>query len=147
MWYEFGPEVNGQQQLFYGFPPLERPDQIKVSADFSNNRYTDPSQCTYQPAPGILDSMSKFVQQRFRIDDPTPRDPATCLYTMSADAQIVLDTLPGFKNVAVLTGESGRAFKYTPLFGRILVELATTGKSAYDIAEFNINRPGIIKSS
>jgi glycine/D-amino acid oxidase-like deaminating enzyme len=45
--------------------------------------------------------------------------------------------------VAVLTGESGRAFKYTPLFGRILVELATTGKSAYDISEFRIDRPGL----
>jgi sarcosine oxidase len=62
---------------------------------------------------------------------------------MSADSQIILDCLPGFPNVSVLTGESGRAFKYTPLFGRILVELATTGKSAYDISEFSINRGGL----
>jgi monomeric sarcosine oxidase len=143
MWYEFGPEVNGQQQLFYGFPPLEQPDKIKVSADYSNDIYDDPRECSYKPDPRILEAISKFVAQRFKEIDPTPRDPATCLYTMSADSQIILDCLPGFPNVSVLTGESGRAFKYTPLFGRILVELATTGKSAYDISEFSINRGGL----
>lgn len=146
MWYEFGPTVNGQQQLFYGFPPLERPTQIKVSADFTNDIYTDPSQCTYKPDPAILEQMGAFLTGRFKDISPKPIDPITCLYTMSADAQIVMDTLPGYKNVAVLTGESGRAFKYTPLFGRILVELATTGRSAYDISEFSIYRKGIIKS-
>lgn len=144
MWYEFGPTVGGQQQLFYGFPPLEQPDRIKVSADFSNDIYDDPAECSYRPDPRILEQLSGFVKQRFNGIDPTPCDPSTCLYTMSADSQIILDCLPGFPNVAVLTGESGRAFKYTPLFGRILVELATTGKSAYDIREFRIDRKGLL---
>lgn len=143
MWYEFGPTTSGQQALFYGFPPLEQPDRIKVSADFSNDVYDDPTECSYRPDPRILDQLSSFVKQRFNGIDATPMDASTCLYTMSADSQIILDCLPGFSNVAVLTGESGRAFKYTPLFGRILVELATTGKSAYDISEFSINRKGL----
>ena len=145
MWYEFGPEVGGIQQLFYGFPPMEYPDKVKASADFTNDIFDDPSQCTYQPDPKILKLLSDFMTTRFQHVDPNPQLPVTCLYTMSSDAQIVLDTLPGFKNIAVLTGESGRAFKYTPLFGRILVQLATTGKSTYDISEFRITRPGILK--
>jgi glycine/D-amino acid oxidase-like deaminating enzyme len=36
-------------------------------------------------------------------------------------------------------------FKFTPLFGRILVDLATTGQTYYDITPFSIRRPGIIK--
>ena len=143
MWYEFGPTVDGRELLYYGFPPLGQPDRIKVSADFTNDLFTDPSQCSYRPDPRILDQMSAFMGTRFRSANPAPQDAMTCLYTMSADNQIILDTLPGRPNVAVLTGESGRAFKYTPLFGRILVQLATTGKCAYDISEFRINRPGL----
>lgn len=145
MWYEFGPTKNNQQQLFYGFPLLDGSHKIKVSADFTNNQYQDPSQCTYQPDPRILDQMSSFMMHRFKGVEPTPHDAICCLYTMSPDAQVVLDTLPGFENVAVLTGESGRAFKYTPVFGRILVQLATTGKSTYNISEFSIKRKGIIR--
>jgi sarcosine oxidase len=66
---------------------------------------------------------------------------------MSADGEMILDNLPGFQNVSIFTGGSGRAFKFTPLFGRILVDLATTGKTYYDISPFSINRPGIITGS
>ncbi len=123
---------------------MEQAGRIKVSADFTNDIYDDPAQCTYRPDPRILAQMAAFLKQRFNGIDTTPMDASTCLYTMSADNQIILDCLPGFPNVAVLTGESGRAFKYTPLFGRILVELATTGKSAYDISEFRMDRKGLM---
>jgi monomeric sarcosine oxidase len=143
MWYEFGPTVNGRELLYYGFPPLDSPNLIKVSADFTNTTYTDPGQCSYKPDPQLITEMSAFMMDRFNGVKSTAKDPMTCLYTMSADAQIILDTLPGHSGVAVLMGESGRAFKYTPLFGRILVDLATTGKTDYDIHEFRFDRPGL----
>jgi glycine/D-amino acid oxidase-like deaminating enzyme len=147
MWFEFGPEVNGVQQQFYGFPPLERPGYIKASCEFSNQHYTDPSQCSYKPDPGILKQIGDFLVERFHGVDPTPHNAATCLYTMSRDGQMILDTLPGYPNVAVLSGDSGRAFKFTPLFGRILVQLATTGTTPYNISEFSITRKGMIKKA
>lgn len=143
MWYEFGPTVGARELLYYGFPPLDQPCRIKVSADYTNDTYTDPAACTYRPDPDILRQMSAFMTERFHGVQPTPLDAMTCLYTMSADYQIILDTVPGHPRVAVLTGESGRAFKYTPLFGRILVELASSGKSAYDISEFSLSRAGL----
>ena len=143
LWYEFGPT---DQQLFYGFPPDEVPGSLKVSADFTNNKYSDPSQCTYQPDPQILSQISTFLGQRFNGVQATPSDASTCLYTMSADAQVILDRLGGFHNVAIFSGASGRGFKFTPLFGRILVDLATVGQTYYDIKPFSLSRPGIIKS-
>lgn len=146
MWFEFGEDSEQKPLQFYGFPPLERPGYIKASCEFSNQHYTDPSQCSYQPDPRTLKQIGDFLVTRFRGVDPTPHDAATCLYTMSADGQMILDTLPGYPNVAVLSGDSGRAFKFTPLFGRILMQLATTGKTPYDISEFSIQREGIIKA-
>jgi monomeric sarcosine oxidase len=148
LWYEFGPpNANGQQQLFYGFPVEETPGHLKVSADFTNNIYSEPHDCSWQPDPQILADLGSFLQQRFNGIQATPTDASTCLYTMSADGEMILDNLPGFQNVSIFTGGSGRAFKFTPLFGRILVDLATTGKTYYDISPFSINRPGIITGS
>ena len=140
LWYEFGPN---NQSLFYGFPPDEMPGYLKVSADFTNNIYTDPSQCTYQPDPQILSQLGSFLQQRFNGIQPAPTSASTCLYTMTPDAQVILDRFPN-QNISIFTGASGRGFKFTPLFGRILVDLATTGKTAYDISNFSLTRPGII---
>ncbi len=149
MWYEFGPPAgpNAQQQLFYGFPPDEVPGHLKVSADFTNNIYTDPDDCTYQPDPKVLSALGAFLTQRFNGVSAQPAQASTCLYTMTPDAQMILDRLPGYHNISIFTGGSGRGFKFTPLFGRILVELATSGKTYYDISPFSITRSGIIKSA
>jgi len=136
------------QNLFYGFPPDEKPRHIKASIDFafSNNVYTDPSQCTYKPDQKILSQLGRFLQQRFNGVSRTPTDCNTCLYTFSlADGQMVLDTLPGHPNVAIFTLDSGRGFKFTPLVGRVLVDLATTGSTGYGISPLSIRRTGIIK--
>jgi glycine/D-amino acid oxidase-like deaminating enzyme len=131
--------------LFYGFPPDEEPGLIKVSADFTNSVFDDPARCTYTPDPAILEEIGAFLQRRFEGVRPEPHDAKTCLYTMSHDYQMILDQLPGHPRVAIFSGDSGRGFKYTPLFGRILVDLATSGRRDYDIAPFSILRPGIIK--
>ena len=170
LWYEFGapaaqphPErrsfphrprtaaaAPGQalaHNLFYGFPPDEEAGLLKVSADFTNSIFADPSQCTYTPDPAILQEIGGFLQQRFNGIQPQAQLAKTCLYTMSPDYQMILDQLPGHPNVAIFTGDSGRGFKYTPLFGRILVDLATSGRRDYDITPFSIERNGVIKHS
>jgi monomeric sarcosine oxidase len=145
LWYEFGAAEPGNQGLFYGFPPDEHPGTIKVSADFTNTIYTSPEQCTYKPDPALLALLQRFLVQRFNGVRATPEHAATCLYTMSSDGQMILDRLPGFASIAIFAGDSGRAFKFTPLFGRILVELATSGSTDYAIKPFSITRPGIVK--
>jgi monomeric sarcosine oxidase len=143
LWYEFGPEEN---QLYYGFPADEEvPDSIKVSVDDTKHKYTTPGGCNYQPDSGVLKNISEFLQRRFHGVKKTWSNPSTCLYTVSPDEQVTIDRL-GFHNIAIYTGDSGRGFKFTPLFGRILVDLATTGKTPYDISPFSVTRPGIISS-
>ena len=147
LWYEFGHIQGDNQGLFYGFPPDEFPGLIKVSADFTSTVYTSPEQCTYKPDPTLLAMIQAFLAQRFNDVGSAPAHATTCLYTMSSDSQMILDCLPGFANVAIFAGDSGRGFKFTPLFGRILVELATTGTTSYAIAPFSITRPGILKEA
>jgi monomeric sarcosine oxidase len=165
-WYEFGPigpnrkfaagatigqtklDSDDHQDLFYGFPPDEKPGRIKVSCDYTYKHkiYCDPSKLTFEPDPHILSQIGDFVDKRFKGVDRNPTDCTTCLYTMSKDFQMVLDTLPGHRNAAIFTGDSGRGFKFTPLVGRVLVDLATAGSTGYDISPFRISRAGIIKS-
>jgi monomeric sarcosine oxidase len=166
-WYEFGPMEQDQkflamptvgltklasdahQDLFYGLPPDEKAGHIKVSCDYTykNRTYSDPGDLTFRPDQEILSELVKFVQKRFQGVSAEPTDCSTCLYTMSnKDFQMVLDILPDHPNVAIFTGDSGRGFKFTPLVGRVLVDLATTGSTGYDISELKITRPGIIKS-
>jgi sarcosine oxidase len=64
----------------------------------------------------------------------------TCLYTMTPDGDFLIDRLPGASNIIVASPCSGHGFKFAPLIGEILADLATVGSTRHDIARFRLAR-------
>ena len=56
-----------------------------------------------------------------------------CLYTMSRDEHFVLGLHPAHGNVAIACGFSGHGFKFAPVVGEILADLATEGRTSRPI--------------
>ncbi|MQA87669.1 MAG: N-methyl-L-tryptophan oxidase [Streptosporangiales bacterium] len=70
---------------------------------------------------------------------------ATCSYTNTPDEHFVIATHPAHKQVAIACGFSGHGFKFTPVVGEILADLAIDGSSRYPIEMFDparLTRPG-----
>ena len=59
-----------------------------------------------------------------------------CLYTLTPDQHFVLGRHPEHERVAVAAGFSGHGFKFVPVVGEILAELALTGATAHPIGLF-----------
>ena len=51
-----------------------------------------------------------------------------------------MDAVPGLPHTFVVGGLSGHGFKFTPLLGQILADLATETSGAYDLSRFRITR-------
>ena len=66
----------------------------------------------------------------------------TCLYTMTPDGDFLIDRLPGAPNVIVASPCSGHGFKFAPVIGEILADLATAGTTGHDISRFRLARFG-----
>jgi len=64
----------------------------------------------------------------------------TCLYTVAPDGDFIIDTLPGWPQVVIGSPCSGHGFKFAPLIGEILADLATSGQTKRDIARFRLAR-------
>ena len=56
-----------------------------------------------------------------------------CMYTMSRDGHFVVGLHPEFANVAVACGFSGHGFKFAPVMGEALADLALDGRTALPI--------------
>ena len=67
---------------------------------------------------------------------------ATCLYTMSPDAHFVVDRLPGRQRAFVACGFSGHGFKFMPVMGRVLADLAIDGRTSLPIGFLAAGRFG-----
>jgi sarcosine oxidase/L-pipecolate oxidase len=154
MWFQFENNTDGdpaRSNLFYGFPsvPWGPPNLMRIAVDNAVNIITNPKDRQIIPSANDLSITANYVQQHIVGVDNRPNFCGTCLQTNVVDNMYVLDFLPaninGHNRVAVFT--AGWAFKLVPLIGRILSQLVIDGTTNYDISEFAITRPGIIKGS
>ncbi|MDT4905924.1 MAG: hypothetical protein QOH52_3940 [Pseudonocardiales bacterium] len=60
-----------------------------------------------------------------------------CDYDLVADDDFVLGQVPGFANVFVGVGWRGTGYKFAPLVGRVLFQLALQDGTVYDISRFD----------
>jgi sarcosine oxidase len=65
-----------------------------------------------------------------------------CLYTLTPDEHFVVGPHPEHAAVAVACGFSGHGFKFAPLIGAILADLAIDGRTEHDITLFDPTRFG-----
>jgi sarcosine oxidase len=64
----------------------------------------------------------------------------TCLYTMAPDGDFILDRLPQCPAIIVASPCSGHGFKFAPVIGEILADLAIAGATAHNISRFALAR-------
>jgi sarcosine oxidase len=65
------------------------------------------------------------------------------MYTNTPDQHFVLATHPEHEQVTVACGFSGHGFKFVPVVGEILADLATTGTTRHPIGLFGPRRPAV----
>lgn len=81
-----------------------------------------------QAAPRLPDLPGRFLRAK------------TCMYTNTADEHFVIATHPGHEAVTVACGFSGHGFKFVPVVGEILADLATAGRTRHPIGLFDPRR-------
>ena len=64
----------------------------------------------------------------------------SCMYVNAPDEHFVISSHPHHSNVAVAAGMAGHGFKFTPVVGEILADLAIDGQTSYNIELFHPKR-------
>lgn len=129
--------VGGAEGLFYGFPILPAglapgplglkcahhlpgpgvdPDAVERTADAADERALRAGPERYLPSAAGATVAVKI-----------------CLYTLSPDGHFVLGLHPRHPEVALACGFSGHGFKFAPVIGEALADLALEGHSALPI--------------
>ena len=131
--------VSESHGFFYGFPRID--DRGVKLAEHSGGRPVND--------PLVVDR-SIDVGERQRIIDVLSGwlpnvshrviDHAVCLYTMSPDEHFIVDRHPAHPNVVFAAGLSGHGFKFAPVLGLALAELALDGKTQLPIDFLSLKR-------
>jgi sarcosine oxidase len=129
---------------FYGFPVYGEV-ATKLGQHMGGNEVTADSR-TFEPDPLRIKRQEEFLAEHVPGFLGPELYTKTCLYTIPPDQHFVVDVVPEAPRVSVAVG-AGHAFKFASLIGRILAEIATTGRSRHPIDTFTLDRAALTDPS
>jgi len=125
--------------MHYGFP-FDRRAGLKVAKHFHEEETADPEH--YERAVSAADEalIRTAIEEYLPAANGKLRSAKTCLYTMTQDGDFILDHLPGYSQIVIASPCSGHGFKFAPVIGDILADLATGAPTPHDISRFRLSR-------
>ena len=126
---------------FYGFPVYGDTTAVKAAEDCGGAE-VDPDNRGFDPDPAAEARVARFMRQL--VGGALSGEPrsTTCLYTLTADRDFVLDRLPDHPQVLVALG-AAHGFKFASWFGRTLADLVVDGTAEDELSAFALTRPSL----
>ncbi len=118
-----------ENHLFYGMPEFGRPG-IKVGRHLRVGVDDDPDDPPVAVEQDKIEDLKRFMEGFFTSSEWTLAGAEHCLYTNAPNEDFIIDLHPENPRVAIGAGFSGHGFKFAPLTGRLLAELAWEGKTS-----------------
>jgi sarcosine oxidase len=128
----------GADGVFYGFP-YDPEAGLKVSRHHSGE-VVDPDRVDRAEHLADVERVRAFMRRNMPAADGLLREATVCLYTNTPDFGFVIDVHPAVPGVAFASACSGHGFKFAPVVGEILADLALDGRAAMPIAPFRAAR-------
>lgn len=130
------------QSLLYGFPMcdgLDGPKGFKLARHLPGAS-CDPNTLDRTAMPEDEAGFMSYAKE-FLPDAVGPiTDMKICLYTNTPDKHFIIDQHPDHDQVYIATGFSGHGFKFQPIVGEILADLAITGTTDQPIEFLGMDR-------
>jgi sarcosine oxidase len=101
---------------------------------------TDPDHVRREPTAEDEAAMRRLVERYLPDAAGRVREARVCLYTNTPDHHFLIDVHPDHPQVIVASPCSGHGFKFASVVGEILADLATMGRSRFDLSPFALSR-------
>ncbi len=124
----------------YGFPAIDGPAGGAKIAFFRRGTATTPDTLDTEVHPAEIAEMVEYCGQRLPDLPGQFLRGEPCMYSTTADEHFVIARHPAHEAVTVACGFSGHGFKFVPIVGEILADLATCGATVHPITLFDPRR-------
>lgn len=124
----------------YGFPAVDGHAGGMKAAIHGSDEICTPATVDRAIRVADIDRIRRLLTPRIPALDGDLLRAQTCLYTTTPDENFILGAHPRAENCTIACGFSGHGFKFAPVVGEVLADLATTGRTAHPIGLFDPGR-------
>lgn len=131
--------MESRHGMHYGFP-ADREGRVKVAKHHHRDEVVEPD--SYDRTVSAVDEnvIRAALADHLPAANGALAAAQTCLYTVMPDGDFLIDRLPGFPQLIIASPCSGHGFKFAPVIGEILADLAIDGTTVHDISRFRLSR-------
>lgn len=126
-------------RIHYGFPMMADNPGFKLACH-TEGTPADPDRLDRAPRPEDEANIRSFLRAYIPAADGPLLGLRACMYTKTRDEDFVIDRHPLHENVIVASPCSGHGFKFQPVLGEALSDLAIEGKTALPVGFMRIGR-------
>ena len=123
----------------YGFPEVGRAG-FKVGRMNHPGGVVDPDALERAVMSSELDVLRAFVAEWFPAGSGEVLAAVACMFTNTPDRHFLIDIHPVEPDVVIGSACSGHGFKFAPVVGEILADLAIEGSTSHDIEFLRLRR-------
>jgi sarcosine oxidase len=131
--------IESRHGMHYGIPP-HGGGSIKIAKHHHRDETVDPDRVDRAVSSADQALIHAAVAAHIPAANGRLTAAKTCLYTMTPDGDFLIDCVPGAPEIIVASPCSGHGFKFAPVIGEILADLATAGTTPHDISRFRLAR-------
>ena len=124
---------------FYGFPSLGS-EGMKLAQHSGGRRHAAPFDVDSVTDEQDLRQVQQFMASRANFAYGSVTSRKACMYTMSPDGHFVIDRHPSHRNICFAAGLSGHGFKFSPVLGLVLAQLAMQGEPELSVDFLGLDR-------
>jgi monomeric sarcosine oxidase len=93
--------------------------------------------------PALLETLRHYTASLLPGTTGEILETTSCRYTMTPDEDFVIDRHPEFPQFVLGSPCSSHGFKFAPVIGQMLADLAIHGNTPYPTARFRLDRPAL----
>jgi sarcosine oxidase len=131
--------LESRHGVHYGFPPFVS-GAVKVAKHHHDDETVDPDDFDRSVSSGDEALIRAVLADHIPAANGPLTAAKTCLYTVTPDHDFLIDRLPGAQTIIVASPCSGHGFKFAPVVGEILADLALDDGTGHDISRFRLSR-------
>ncbi|MEV0441366.1 N-methyl-L-tryptophan oxidase [Streptomyces spectabilis] len=125
----------------YGFPAIDGPELGAKVAFFRKGEVCTPDTIDRTVHPHEVAAMADHMSRQIPLLPGRLLKAATCMYTTTPDEHFVIARHPAHpESVTVACGFSGHGFKFVPVVGEIVADLALDGATTHPVELFDPRR-------
>jgi sarcosine oxidase len=140
-WFRTGPcfAFERGRNFFYGFPKRNA-FGVKIANHVPGRPLERPEELSTHGWEADEAAVRNFLRETIPELEAKPSRVAACIYELSPDENFIVDRHPTHSNVVVGAGFSGHGFKFSPVIGEALADLAEKGRTDHPIGFLGLSR-------